>query len=171
MSSCQLTLSSPALPSSRERSRTPIYASLSATSDILAILWESGYVEIWSLQTQLEGGRGSIMNPSRSWSGFMSNTPTKNCRQILLLSSDATSSSSTLVILSSERENDVITIVELDTCETIRSISSVELPCRNCRLVTDKQIMCQGPTGEILRCLSWEHACLKFWLNSPSRSS
>jgi elongator complex protein 1 len=170
MSSCQLALSSSALPLPPERSRTPIHASFSALSDTLAVLWESGYVELWALKTRLEGGRGKIMDPSRSWSGFVNSTSVRNCRQILLSSSDATGTWTTVAVLSSEREHDVITIVELDSYETVRSSSNVELSYRNCRLVvTDKQIVCQGPTGAILRCLSWKHEYDDFWLNSPSR--
>lgn len=154
MSSFQLTLSSSELPSSPERSRTPIHASLSALSDTLAVLWEAGYVELWSLKTRLEDGRAKIMDPSRSWAGFVGGALVRNCRQVLILSSDTTGTSSTLVVLSSDREHDVITIVALDSYESIRGSSTVSLPHRNCRLVmtdTDKQILCQGPTGEILR--------------------
>lgn len=172
MSSFQLTLSSSELPSSPERSRTPIHASLSALSDTLAVLWEAGYVELWSLKTRLEDGRAKIMDPSRSWAGFVGGALVRNCRQVLILSSDTTGTSSTLVVLSSDREHDVITIVALDSYESIRGSSTVSLPHRNCRLVmtdTDKQILCQGPTGEILRCLSRKHEYDEFWLNYPSR--
>jgi elongator complex protein 1 len=170
MSSCQLSLSSSALLSSPDGSRTPIHASLSALSDTLAVLWESGYVELWSLRTRLEGGRGQVMDPSRSWSGFVGSSLINNRKQILLSSSDVTGTSSTLVVLSSEQDNDVVTIVELDNYATVRSSSSVNLSHRNCRLVTaDEQIVCQAPTGDILRCLSWKYDGVDCWLNSPSR--
>jgi elongator complex protein 1 len=154
MSSCQLSLSSSALLSSPDGSRTPIHASFSAMSDTLAVLWESGYVELWSLRTWLEGGRGKAMDPSRLWSGFVDSSPINSRKQILLSSSDATGASSTLVVLSSGQENDVVTIVELDSYATVRSSSNVNLSHRNCRLVTThEQVVCQVPTGDILRCL------------------
>lgn len=168
MSSCQLVLSSSALPSSPERLRTPIHASLSALSDTLAVLWEPGYVELWALKTRLEGGRGKTMDPSRSWFGFVNGSSVRDCRQILLSSSDVMGASTTIAVLRSEREHDIMLIIELDNYETVRSSSSVELPHKNCRLVTaDQQIVCQGPAGEILQCLSLEHEHEEFWLNSP----
>ena len=98
------------------------------------------------------------MDPSRSWLGFVNGSSVGDCRQIQLSSSDVTGTSTTLVVLWSELEHDILIIVELDNYETVRSSSSVELPHKNCRLVAaDQQIVCQGPAGEILQCLSLEY--------------
>lgn len=162
MSSCQLAPSSSALPPSIERSRTPIHASFSLLSDTLAVLWESGYIEIWSLKTRLEGGRGKIMDPSQVWSGFVNCPLAREHKQLLLSSSDASGTWSTLTVLSSGRENDIISIVDLDNYDSIRT-SVVELPHCNCRLIaTDTETMVQGPNGEILRCLCRPHEHIDF---------
>ena len=97
------------------------------------------------------------MDPSRSWLGFVNGSSVGGCRKIQLSSSNDTGASTTLVILRSEREYDIIIIVELDNYKTVCSSSSIELPHKNCQLVAaDQQIVCQGPAGEILQCLSLE---------------
>ena len=172
MSSCQLALSSHASPSATQCTRTPIHASFSPTSDTLAVLWESGYVELWLLKTRLEGGGGKVMDPSRSWSGEANGDLVKNCRQICLYSSDAVGTLSTVAILSTGRQNDVVTILEVENNKTVPSITSVELSGRNCRLVAaaNQAITCQDPSGEISQCLSSD-SDTSDQLNSPSRSS
>ncbi|KAH9022450.1 IkappaB kinase complex IKAP component [Lactarius hengduanensis] len=68
MSSHRLTLRpSPSAP--QRTLSTPSHLSLSSSEDILAVLWETGYVELWNLCTRLEFGRGPVMTPELVWSG------------------------------------------------------------------------------------------------------
>src|ERR1700720_1936449 len=68
MSSCQILVpSSGALTSSDMR--TPIHASFSSTEDVLAALWETGYIELWNLNTRIETACQKVMEPILLWSG------------------------------------------------------------------------------------------------------
>ncbi|KAH8980756.1 IkappaB kinase complex IKAP component [Lactarius hatsudake] len=59
-------------PSAPQRTlSTPSHLSFSSSEDILAVLWETGYVELWNLCTQLEFGRGPVMTPELVWSGAL----------------------------------------------------------------------------------------------------
>jgi elongator complex protein 1 len=48
---------------------TPCYVTFSPTKDILAALWETGYVELWDLHTRLEFRRAPVMTPELIWGG------------------------------------------------------------------------------------------------------
>lgn len=70
MSSHRLTLCpSPSAP--QRTLSTPSHLSFSSSEDILAVLWETGYVELWNLCTRLESGRGPVMTPELVWSGTL----------------------------------------------------------------------------------------------------
>ncbi|KAH9039879.1 IkappaB kinase complex IKAP component, partial [Lactarius pseudohatsudake] len=70
MSSYRLTLRpSPSAP--QRTLSTPSHLSFSPSEDILAVLWETGYVELWNLCTRLEFGRGPVMTPELAWSGTL----------------------------------------------------------------------------------------------------
>ncbi|KAH8994552.1 Elongator complex protein 1 [Lactarius akahatsu] len=70
MSSHRLTLRpSPSAP--QRTLSTPSHLSFSSSEDILAVLWETGYVELWDLCTRLEFGRGPVMTPELVWSGTL----------------------------------------------------------------------------------------------------
>jgi elongator complex protein 1 len=48
----------------------PIHISLSHTTtnpDILALLWENGYVECWEFKTRLGPGKGKVVTPTKMW--------------------------------------------------------------------------------------------------------
>ncbi|RDB24885.1 Elongator complex protein 1 [Hypsizygus marmoreus] len=151
MSSCQLVLStSSSEPQTPAQSRTPTYASFSSASDTLAVLWESGYVELWALRTRLQGGRGKAMDPTRVWAGHAGGLSVKNARQIWLSSSDAMGVWSTLVVLWGDRDSDFITVLQLEDFKPAGDATTVALPHQNSRLVSStSQISCQAPNGEI----------------------
>ncbi|KAF5375529.1 hypothetical protein D9615_009198 [Tricholomella constricta] len=149
MSSAKISLSG-SQPSSVENSRVPVYASFSSDSDTLAVLWESGYTELWFLKTRLEGGRGKIVDPTRVWSGFL-NGGLKNARQIQL-SSDITGQSSIIVVLWTNQGNDYVTTLRLEEFAVKADPTTIALPHPNSRLVdAANQITIQGPTGELHR--------------------
>lgn len=152
MSSCKVALTSrtTTLP---KRIGTPIHASFSSASDMLAVLWESGYAELWSLHTRLQVGRGKVMDPSIVWSGQVDGGNARQYRQICVLGSDIVGTSTTLVVLSTDRGGDVLTILDLVDFKTTKDTNMLLLPHRNCRLVVEEQnITLQGPNGEIFQC-------------------
>ncbi|KAI9441755.1 IKI3 family-domain-containing protein [Lactarius indigo] len=70
---CVLTGSPFVLPLSAPQRTlpTPSHLSFSSSEDVLAVLWETGYVELWNLCTRLEFGRGPVMTPELVWSGTL----------------------------------------------------------------------------------------------------
>ncbi|KAG6809392.1 hypothetical protein H0H92_000447 [Tricholoma furcatifolium] len=139
MSSAKLALSS--------SHRTPVYTSFSAVSDILAVLWESGYVELWTLQTRLQGGRGKAMDPKLVWSGSVDGV--KSARQIELVSSDVSGSSSIVNVLWAKQGTDYITSLQLDAF-VAKDQKTTALQSANSRLVSaGSSIACQSPSGEL----------------------
>ncbi|OBZ69677.1 Elongator complex protein 1 [Grifola frondosa] len=68
-----LSLSFPisSLKSSSTRTPVPVHASFSSVRDMLAVLWESGVVELFDLHTRLGPGRGKAMDPARIWAGIV----------------------------------------------------------------------------------------------------
>lgn len=66
MSSLQLDL---VASTSLHPIQVPVHTAFCVTKDVLAALWESGFVEVWSLNTRLEQGYGPVMKPSQVWAG------------------------------------------------------------------------------------------------------
>ncbi|KAG6846716.1 hypothetical protein H0H93_012298, partial [Arthromyces matolae] len=123
--------------------RAPVHASFSADSDTLAVLWENGYVELWNLQTRLQGGRGKAMDPTNVWTGSVDNV--KNARQIHW------TSSSTLHILWTDYIADHVTSLQLED-NKVKGLATTSLPSINSRLVaTTNPLASQIPSGEIYR--------------------
>ncbi|KAJ7252430.1 IKI3 family-domain-containing protein [Mycena haematopus] len=118
MSSYQL------VQSSVQSSSPPIHAKLAPWSDTLALLWESGYLEIWSLQTRLGPGPGKIMDPSRTFAGVVGKDGLRQ-RQVVLSTPD-----SIYLLGSSPEGHDIVTIAHLDKDAT----TEVAMPSRNGRL-------------------------------------
>lgn len=153
MYSHQLALSPSALSSTRPRS-IPIHASFSPEDDALAVLWETGHVEIWSLQTRLGPGRGKVVDPVQTWSGFIDESHPLQYRQIAARRSGSPGKSSAVVVLGSTRAGDVIAIIHLEEGKVLRN-DTIQLSRQNCRLVeADRVIVCQAPDGELLQCES-----------------
>src|SRR5882672_1482174 len=50
---------------------TPIYITFSAEDDTVGVLWEHGYIELWSLKVRLGPGNDKIMDPRKVWSGWV----------------------------------------------------------------------------------------------------
>lgn len=87
--------------------RAPVHASFSTTSDTVALLWESGLVQVWHLRTRLGPGPGKIMNPVKLGTGSVS---IGLARRVSV--SAAVDGKITLVILGS-RENNILTYAEI----------------------------------------------------------
>ncbi|KAG6878289.1 hypothetical protein C0992_008296 [Termitomyces sp. T32_za158] len=141
MSSAQIPLSS---------HRSPIHASFSAASDTLAVLWESGFVELWALRTRLHGGRGKAVDPARAWSGSLEGV--KNAREIRLVCSGGQRDSSTISVLWTDYRKDYVTSLQIEGT-TAKESTTTALPSVNSRFVGGgRDVTCQGPSGEIHQC-------------------
>ncbi|KAJ3499885.1 hypothetical protein NLJ89_g10033 [Agrocybe chaxingu] len=158
MSSFQLSVSPE--PSSSwfcPTSTTPIYAAFAAEDDTLGILWEYGYVELWSLSIKLLPGPGKIMAPSKVWAGPIGTETGVRFRQL-----DVKSVGSTHVVTAigfrQEKSRDVLSTVAISEGSVSQS-GSMELPYRNSRLLTPSVLNTyQAPSGEIYDCECFEAA-------------
>ena len=159
MSSHQLALS-PELPRSLPIPKTtaPAHVAFSPEYDVLAILWELGYFEIWTLNMRLVPGSGKILDPTKILGGFAETEKKSSIRwrQILLRSYDASGKSFTVTILGTAPgdQSDTVTVATVEEGVTTGT-NDFPLPYRNCRLVTGSvAVMFQSPDGELFSCKS-----------------
>jgi elongator complex protein 1 len=158
MSSYQLALSpefSRSLPVSKLTA--PAYVTFSRENDDLAILWESGYFEIWTLNTRLVPGSAKILDPAKI-GGFAQTEKESGIRwrQIFLRSNDTSGKLFTVTVLGTGPgdQSDTITVLTVENGVTTGTID-FPLPYRNCRLVTGSvPDICQSPDGELFTCKS-----------------
>jgi elongator complex protein 1 len=153
MSSYQLALS-PEFPRSLSLT-VPIHVTFSLENDDLAILWESGHFEIWTLHMRLAPGSAKILNPTKILSFAQTQKESGvRWRQILLRSNGASGKSFTVTMLGTG-PGDQSDIVAVPTVEegVITGTINLRLPYRNCRLVTGSATdMYQTPDGELVTC-------------------
>ena len=159
MSSYQLALSPEfSRPHSLPIPTAPVHVTFSAENDDLAILWESGYFEIWTLKIRLVPGSAKILDPTKLLGDFARTEKESviRWRQILLRSNDASGKSFTLTVLGTGPgdQSDTITVLTVKEGVTAGTID-FPLPYRNCRLITgfDADIY-QSPDGELFTCKS-----------------
>ena len=69
MSSHQLktSLSTPSGDVSSAHIQTPVHISLSPTNDLLASVWQSSHLSVWSLNTRIGPGKGKAVDPTLIW--------------------------------------------------------------------------------------------------------
>ena len=125
---------------------TPTHASFSPTADILAVLWMSGYIELWDLHTRIEPGRGKVMAPTLTWS---SNIGTILSYRQIAVTAESTSTSERIlaqvIVLGSDcGGSDIVTVVELGKDLSMQTYQ-VKMPHRNGRLVSDENAVWQAP--------------------------
>ena len=160
MSSYQLALSpefSP--PLSFPKPTAPVHVTFSPENDDLAILWESGYFEIWTLNIRLVPGSVKILDPIKILGCFAQTEKESGIRwrQILLRSNDASGKSFIVTVLGTGPgdQSDTITVSTVKEGVTAGKFD-FPLPYRNCRLVTGSDAdMCQSPDGELFTCQSY----------------
>ena len=150
MSSYQLSVGSGDTLTSSDK-RTPIYASFSSIDDVLAVLWETGHVELWNLHTRIEPSRGKVMAPALMWNGSIESVPLG--RQIVVTTGSTSAPEgllARLTILGCDRKgNDIVTVVELGKDSSTQS-HNTKLSHRNGRLVaSDETAIWQGPDGQM----------------------
>ncbi|PBK88520.1 pol II transcription elongation factor [Armillaria gallica] len=140
MSSYQLSV----LPDPSQVSRIPINVCFAHSSDMLAVLWETGYIEAWDLSTRLTPGRGKVMDPKKVTSRSSSSVNPGSYRQVILRNDGV------LLLLGSDNGDglDIITTIENEE-EAGRSMVMV-MPSRNGRLLpVDQGIIWQASGGEL----------------------
>jgi len=118
---------------------TPIHVSFSSEDDTLGVLWEHGYVELWSLKIRLAPGNTKIMDPSKVWSGSIAKNDESSparFRQLALKVVDAQTASYSITTLGAEgASNDYISVATIDQ-GLLKQNDFLSLPGRNNRLLT-----------------------------------
>lgn len=69
MSSHQLAIPFQDLSNHPRRPHVPVHVTFGPCSDIFAMLWETGYIELSDLRTRLGPGKGKVMDPTTLWTG------------------------------------------------------------------------------------------------------
>lgn len=148
MSSYQLVLASPPSASDFINMKTPIHISLSSQDDILAVLWESGYLELWSLNTRIGSNSGPVMAPKKILSGYARNDTTVQWRQIAL--QNPADTLPTIVVLgTSSIGTDVIARLHVNGND-VTNLDKMACP-RNCRLLNNSPDIYQTPKGDLIK--------------------
>ncbi|TFK44978.1 IKI3 family-domain-containing protein [Crucibulum laeve] len=129
--------------------RTPIHASFSKEHETLAVLWESGYLELWALHTRLGPGLSKVVNPSKTWSGYVQESGEIQWRQTSLRSTDSDQSWA-VTVLGSGKDKDAVAILEVTESGSIQA-DVRNLPYQNCRIVADAESIFETPNGEIFQ--------------------
>lgn len=165
MASHIFTLPSPSTPTSEvkvARNGVPIHASFSPSRDLLAVLQESGYIQLFDLHTRIGPGRGKVMEPTIVWEGSaaveadLSSATPQSHRQIAVLQKGgddgAESDTVLLAVLASrlqEDAHDVICVVLLNADGVVGKYRMV-MPSSNGRLLAaDQDIVWQAFDGQI----------------------
>ena len=160
MSSYQLAVSpESSRPLLEPTARIPVHVTFSLENDDLAILWESGYFEIWTLRMRLVPGPAKILDPTKILGSFTQTQEGSGIRwrQISLKSNDASGKSFTVTMLGTgpRDQMDTVAVTSVGGGATTGTID-LQLPYRNCRLVTGSGgDMYQTPDGELFTCKSW----------------
>jgi elongator complex protein 1 len=124
-----------------------MHASFSDKKDLLALLWEPGFVQVWDLNTRLIPGPEKIMNPVKSWSVDLPVESPTAFRRIAV--SFADDDSITVVVLGSAMAGpDILVIVEVRQGKT-ESIREIKFPGRNGNLVGGSMCTWQDLTGQL----------------------
>lgn len=131
MSSFQLPMSPDFSLQPSTPTQIPIYVAFSSQNDAMGVLWEHGYVELWDLKTRLLPGPGKIMDPSKLWSGVISEKLNIRWRQLTV----KFEGSYTIIVLGTGpgSQKDVVSTVTV-TDDSTTAKTTVSLPHRNCRL-------------------------------------
>ena len=159
MSSHRLTLRRS--PSAPDRTLpTPCYVTFSPKEDVLAALWESGYVELWNLHTQLEFGWGPIMTPDLIWSGPLEGA---RFREISVSTNDSGSTTGRIAALGFESNGiDVLQILDIEQ-EKIIALEFPSLGSLGWRLALTCGAVVLHRNGKVLECtpVRVQYACVQ----------
>lgn len=149
MFSYKLTLQhSPSVP--LRTPRTPCYVTFSPTEDVLAALWETGYVELWDLHTRLEIRRGPVMSPELIRGGPLFRGAV--FREIAV-SRDASGGAITRIAALGFESNgrDVLQVLDVEQ-DTISVLEVPSLESLGWRLALTRGPVCLHRNGKVFEC-------------------
>ncbi|KAG9221313.1 hypothetical protein CCMSSC00406_0009424 [Pleurotus cornucopiae] len=143
MSSLQLDL---VASTSLHPIQVPVHTAFCVTKDVLAVLWESGFVEVWNLNTRLEQGYGPVMKPSQVWAGKFDYC--SKAHQIV--AQEGPDNTLRLLILGvTDNGMDVLVDVSVEG-GAVNAKAPRSIGMRSGRLITsDAGILYQSATGEV----------------------
>ncbi|KAJ3564648.1 hypothetical protein NP233_g8162 [Leucocoprinus birnbaumii] len=146
MSSLKLPLTLSLLKHTSFSAKTPVHASLSRENDALAVLWETGYLEVWEMHTRLGPGRGKVFGQVKAWSGFVVEEDARvQWRQVVLKS--LPTNMWTITVIGSRRGQDMLGAIKLEGESAFKQM--FELEKRNLRILDDAGEHVQSLIGEI----------------------
>ncbi|KAH9846478.1 IkappaB kinase complex IKAP component [Lenzites betulinus] len=132
----------------RRTTPVPVHAAFASTSDLLAILWESGVLQVFDLKTRLGPGRGKVLNPALVWAGSLES---RSYRQVAF-APRAADEGLRLAILGSDPGGDAMDVVTvLDIANGDAAKTDVAFVAHNGRLIPSKDIVWEAPDGKIFQ--------------------
>jgi IKI3 family len=135
--------------------RTPIHISFSRDRDVLAVLWDSGSIELWALHTRIGPGQGKVMDPQKVFSGAVKDA---EFRQVVSWSGGEKEEIK-LAILGSERCGmDVIVFMKFgDDGKVETDRKTMKMSGRNGRLVEyDHGVVWQARDGTLFNGMDFD---------------
>ncbi|CAK5281923.1 unnamed protein product [Mycena citricolor] len=119
--------------------RIPVHLSLSPENETLAVLWESGYLELWDLNTRIAPGPSKIMDPAQIFAESVGRADIPS-RQVIV-------SSDRVFILGSRAGCDVVTSLVIGKSD----VTTSDMQSANGRLVpcASSAPVWQSSTGQL----------------------
>ncbi|KAI1786336.1 IkappaB kinase complex IKAP component [Ganoderma leucocontextum] len=149
--SLSVELPSTTLPDILKRSAVPIHAAFASASDLLAVLWEPGVLDVFDLKTRLGPGRGKVIDPVSVSSGRVREGAAGSYRQVVFDQTAREDDAIRLGILGSRSSNGELTdaVFIVDILGGEKKTTEVALPAHNGRLIPAQGIFWQSPEGRI----------------------
>ncbi|KAI0669554.1 IkappaB kinase complex IKAP component [Trametes maxima] len=133
-------------PSLPIRAPVPAHAAFASASDLLAILYETGVLQVFDLKTRLGPGRSKIMDPSLVWSGLL---PKRTYRHVAFAAS-GTGEDIRIAALGSDPRSDAVDVVAvIDVSGNESKTTEIAFNAQNGRLVPSQGIVWEAPDGRI----------------------
>ena len=149
--SLSLNVSSAILPGVLKRSATPIHAAFASATDLLAVLWEPGILNVFDLKTRLGPGSGKVIDPVSVWSGTVGEGSSGSYRQVIFDQTIREDNTIRLGILGSRSSNGSLTdtVFIVDIVDGEKRTAEVALPAHNGRLVPAQGMFWESPDGHL----------------------
>jgi elongator complex protein 1 len=123
--------------------------SFSDKEDILALLWESGLIQVWDLKTKISPRPGKAMEPVQLWEGPINDEQSLSFRRITV-SSTGVGTLSLAALGSSSSGPDVLVMADINDGD-LQGRKVVNLPGRNGDLVLNDLCSWKNLDGELFR--------------------
>lgn len=167
MSSYQLNLSETVSGHTIISNEVPIHAAFALTKDAMVVLYESGRMTLWDLQTRLGTGKGKVMDPRLLWDGQVAEEAVAWRQATLSVVQEAETNEGLIctVIVLGRGEQGRDAVAELHVRQgSVYNRKSLVAFDSNGRLVPSLargEFFCQSAGGEVRRskypALSYEH--------------